>query len=289
MIPWYFYAIGATVFNTAFLITRKRALSKVHSMNFESARSLSLAFLCLLLIPFINLNIDKKVLLLVYIVSLMATIGILFFSKALRHEEISFIVPLGNIKPALVAVLAFFFLSETLGARQIVGIVILFLSAYLLESNYHFSDFLKPIKHFFSDKYSIFFVFALSLFSITAVLDKFIITNHLDVFTYFFLIWIFVATNFNIIHAVIYGHKDTINCFKKVTYLPVLVAGFSMITNLLVLKALSLTFVSLVIPILMLSSLFVVLLGGKFFHEKNIHFRLFISALMLVGAYLVII
>ena len=62
-----------------------------------------------------------------------------------------------------------------------------------------------------------------------------------------------------------------------------------MAANLCALKALSLTYVSLVVPVLMLTSLFVVFLGGEYFHEKYIKFRLAVSLLMLVGAYLVII
>ncbi|MBR9691719.1 EamA family transporter [Candidatus Woesearchaeota archaeon] len=288
-IPWYAYAIAAALLHSAFQIIRKKALLKVHSMNFESTRALSVALLALFLIPFINLNISRNILLLVYLVSVIGTGGILLASKALRHEEISLITPLGNLRPAFVAVLAFVFLRETLAARQIGGIVILLLAAYLLESDHHFSDFIQPIKHFFSDKYSIFFVLAVLFFSVNSILDKFMITNHLDIFSYFFLVWMFIAINFNIIHIFFYGYKDTVNCFKKIKYLPLLVGGLSMVANLLALKALSMAYVSLVAPVLMLSTLFIVLVGGEFFHERYIYFRLSVSLLMLVGAYLIII
>jgi len=195
---------------------------------------------------------------------------------------------LGNLKPAFVALLAFIFLAESITYKNIIGIIVLLLSAYLLESDHHFSDFVKPIKHLLKEKYSIYFILAIFLFSVTAVFDKFIISNYLDIFTYFFLIWLFIAINFNFIHIFLYGYKDTIKCFKKVTYLPVLVGFFSLGGNLLALKALSLAYVSLVTPVLMLNTLFVVVLGGKFFHEKYIYFRLAVSLFMLIGAYLVI-
>ena len=289
MIPWYVFAVASAILHTLFQIARKKALQKIHSMNFEATRALTIAVLALFLIPFINLNISKGVLALAYFVSIIATAGILLASKALRHEEISLITPLANLRPAFVAILAFFFLGEAIGSKQIVGIGILLVAAYLLESDHHFSDFIKPIKHFFADKYSIFFVFAMLLFSISAVLDKFMITQYLDIFTYFFIIWVFIAINLNIVHLWLYGYKDTIDCFKKVKYLPLLVGLSSMSANLLALKALSMAFVSLVAPVLMLSTLFVVLLGGEFFHERYIYFRLGVSALMLVGAYLIII
>jgi uncharacterized membrane protein len=198
------------------------------------------------------------------------------------------IIPLANFKPAFVAVIAFFFLSEAITQKQIIGISILLIGAYLLESNHHFSNLLEPIRHFFKTKYSLYFISASFLFSITAVLDRFIVANYTDIFTYFFLVWIFVAINFNLIHILLYGYKDIIKCFRKAKYLPILVGASSMLKNLLVYKALSLAFVSLVTPLLMLETLVVVFLGGKFFHEKYLLFRLTISAFMLVGTYLII-
>jgi uncharacterized membrane protein len=288
MIPWYAYALASIFFSIIFIIARKKALLKVHSMNFESARTLTMAVLCLVLIPFLNLNLDIKSILLIYFVSVLSTIGILLTSKAFRHKDISLIFPLGNFKPAFVAILAFLFLSEAIKTKQIIGIVILLLSAYLLESNHHISDFYAPIKNFLRSKYHLYFVLAIFIFSINSVLDKFILSSFTDIFTYFFLLWIFIALNFNIIHLLEYGYKDTINCFRKTTYLPVLVGVTSIIKNLLVFKAFTLTYVSLVTPVLMLKTLFIVLIGGKFFHEKYLFFRLVISAFMLMGTYLII-
>ncbi|MBW2981921.1 EamA family transporter [Candidatus Woesearchaeota archaeon] len=289
MIPWYVYAFASIVFSTFFIILRKKALLKVHAMNLESARSLSMLVLILFLIPLINFNINKKVLFLVYIISLIATVGILFFSKALRHKDISLLYPLSNFKPAFVAVIAFFFLSEAITQKQIIGIIILLISAYLLESDHNLSNLYAPIKNFLKTKYSLYFTFSIFLFSITAVLDKYILSNYLDIFNYLFFIWLFIAVNFNIIHIVMYGYKDTINCFKKIKFLPLLIALLTIIKNLLVLKAISLAYISLVTPVLVLSTLFIVLLGGKFFHEKFLLFRLFISSLMLIGTYLIIV
>jgi len=289
MIPWYVYAFVSVIFSTIFLILRKKALLKEHAMNFESLRTLFLALFGLFLIPFINLDIEKKTFLLIYAVAFIATIAILFFSKAVRHNDISLVFPLANFKPAFVAIIAFVFLSEAIQIKQIIGIVILLISAYLLESDHHISAFLAPIKHLFKIKSNIYFIFSIFLFSITAVLDKYIITFYTNIFTYLFLVWIFIAVNFNLIHFFLYGYKDTIDCFKRTKGFPVLVAFLAFIKNLFVFKALSLTFVSLVTPFLMLETLFIVLLGGKFFHEKYLLFRFSAASLMLIGAYLIII
>jgi len=198
MIPWYVYAIAATFFATAFSIIRKKALLKAHAMSFESARTMVVALLSLFLIPFIDLNVDWKIILVVYAASVVGTIGILFAAKGLRHEAISLIAPLGNIEPGFVALLAFFFLGESLGARKIIGLGVILVAAYLLESDHHFSDFYAPIKNLLRDKYSLYFLFAVALFSCINVVNKYVIDNHLNIFTLFLLTWVFIAINFNI-------------------------------------------------------------------------------------------
>lgn len=289
MIPWYVYTFISVIFATLFAIFRKKALLKTHAMNFEASRSLAVAFLCLFLIPFIDLNISWKIVGLIYIVSLLATIGILLSAKSFRHKDISLIYPLGNIKPVFVVVLAYFFLSEIPHLKQFFGIGIILVSAYLLEADHHISNLWEPIKNFVVSKYSIYFVIAIFLFSITAIFDRYIITTHMNIFSYYFLIWMFIALNFNIVHLIEFGTKDTIKCYKKLHFTPLLVAFFSFSANLLALKALSMAYVSLVTSALLLTTLLVVFFGGKFFHERYFMFRSVVSLLMLIGVYLIII
>ena len=287
---WYVFAIGAAIFFTLFQIARKKALMKAHAMNFEAARAIFVVLIGLFLIPFMDWSFDKGILFLVYGISLIATVGILFTAKAFRHNDISFISPLANLRPAFVAVLAYFFLSESLGVKEMIGIGILIVSAYLLEADHHLSDFVAPIKHLMKSRESLYFIFATFLFSIGTIFDKYIIGSKItNIYTYFFLVWLFIAINFNIIHAFLYGFKEVAACIKKTKYLPIVVALLSVTGNLLTLKAFSMAYVSLVTPIIILSSLMIVIFGGRFFHEKYLTYRIVISVLMILGAYLIII
>ena len=200
MIPWYFYALFYVIFKTIFQITRKEALEKTHAMSFESLRTIFVVIFACFLIPFMDFSFDLINLWWVYLASIFGTIGILFAAKAFKHGQISLISPLGNLRPGFVAILALIFLSETLRVKQIIGILIILISAYLLESDHNFSNFMKPIKHLFKSRYSIYFIFATFLFSITSILDKIILLNKINnIYTYFFFMWIFLAINFNIV------------------------------------------------------------------------------------------
>lgn len=288
MIPWYVYAFLSVIFGILFVISRKKALLKVHAMNFESVRTLIVAILALFLIPFVNLKVNLNTLALVYVASLIGAIGILLVSKAIRHKEISLVYPLVNIKPVFVVILAYIFLSETLQIKQIIGIGLILVSAYLLESDHHFSDFFKPLKKIVTSKHDIYFLIAIFLFSVTSIFDKYIITYRMDIFSYFLLTWIFIAINFNIIHLIEFGFKDALQCFKEIHYLPLFIGFFSFASDLFALKALSLTFVSILTPVLVLTTLFVVFFGGRFFNEKYFLLRTIISLFMLIGVYLIV-
>lgn len=286
---WYMFALGSALCFTFFQIFRKKGLQKTHAMNFESVRMVFVFFISLFLIPFIDWSFDKSSLLIVYVVSLLGTAGILFAAKSFRHNDISLISPLGNLRPAFIAIIAFFFLHESLRIKEITGIIIILIGAYLLESNHNLSNILEPLRNLLKSKHSLLYILASFIFSICSVLDKYIVTYKItNVFTYFFIVWFFITLNFNLIHTLVYGIKDSVKCLKQTKHLPFLVALFSAAGNIFALKAFSMAYVSLVSPVLMLTTLLVVLFGGRFFHEKYRIFRLATSALMLVGVYLVI-
>jgi len=288
MVEWYVYAIGSALLGTIFVLLRKKALKKEHALEFESARSISMAFLLLLFLPFIKINVDLKILALLYFATFLGSVGIIFTSRAYRHDQISHVFPLANLRPFFVLILAYLFLGETVTSQNIVGIIILLLGAYALEADHHFSDLLYPIKSIFKTKSSFYMISAIGIFSITALIDKYLIDNYFDPITLLFLAWIFIAINLNVYHGFKFGFREIKQVFKETNYLPILIAVFSIGANLLYLTAIQKAYVSLVTPVIMLSTLFVVFIGGNFFKEDNVLSRVLISTAMLAGVYLII-
>ena len=140
----------------------------------------------------------------------------------------------------------------------------------------------------FKSKYSLYVIAALIMFSITSLMDKYIIDNLLDPLPFLALVWIFVAININIVHGILYGFDEVKKYIIKYPLFPFLVAFFSIGAGFLYLNALKTANVSLVAPVLTLATLFVVFFGGRFFKESNITYRLIVSVLMITGVYLVI-
>jgi drug/metabolite transporter (DMT)-like permease len=287
-LPWYVYAFGAVILGTFFAIFRKKALQKVHSMQFESARTLAAIILSLLFVPFVDFDISFKAIVLMYVISLLAVIGLYFMAKSYKHMELSVLMPLTNLKLVFVALLGYFLLSETVNLKNILGIAIILAGAYIIEANHNTSDIKRPLKLLFQSKYSLFLLFAIVIFSVTALLDKILVTDYVTPATAMFFVWIFIGINMNVAHGIKYGFKELKTVFKETKSLPFVVAFFSLTADFLSYQALSMTYVSLVTPVLMLSSLLVVIVGGRFFHEENLIYRTIVSVVMLLGVYLII-
>lgn len=126
------------------------------------------------------------------------------------------------------------------------------------------------------------------LYAFSSVIDKFVI-SFITPTTYILIVHFFICVNFLILISLFYdgfsGIKHGIRSAGKLIFL---VALFTVTYRFLQIHAVSLAFVSLVIPIKKLSTLFSTIIGGEMFHEKRLFLRSVISAFMLLGSYLII-
>lgn len=284
---WYIFAILAAVLTAASTIVEKKTLLKEHAMEFSAVLAIFNFLIALVLLPFINLNFSLNMLALIYIASVLATIAFLFVAKAVRHMDISIISPLLAFDPAVVVVLAFFILGERITYLQLSGILLLIVGSYVLEAeNYNMK---KIFTRKFKSNYFYYIILALTLYGFCSILDKFIL-NTVSPLTFILIIHFFIALNFivliSIFHNGFEGIKHGIKSAGKwIFFVAILVTSY----RLLQVQAISMTYVSLVIPIKRMSNLFATVVGGKIFHEKNLAKRTIACIIMLVGAFLVIL
>jgi len=288
IVPWWGFALGAAVFATLFSILEKKGVKKEHAMEYELTRTSFVALFSLFLIPWLSFSYGWKSILITYFVSFLAAIGILFRTKSIRHAEISEITPLLNLTPGFLAILAFFFLGEILNKFQILGIVLLIVGAYVLETDHNslWKSFLKHLR----SKYVDYVIFASFIFSVTALFNKFVLDYYLKAFDYMFLVWIFTSINFIIFSTIKYnGIKGMKHCLKISRWNVVLAGLFSFFSNLFTLIAMSFAYVALVVPIERLSGLFTTVIGGEMFHEHGVVKKSIACLVMIGGACLIIL
>jgi drug/metabolite transporter (DMT)-like permease len=285
---WYVFAIGTAVLASVAAIIEKRTLIKENPLEFSTTLGLFNALISLPIIFFISSNISFGILLFVYLISLLGTFAFYLVAKAVRHMDISITSPLLNFESAILLVLAILILGEKIAPIQVMGISILVIGGYLLElpKNLNFNT---PLKIFLKSKYIHFIFLALIIYAFSSLGDK-VVLNYMQPLELILISHLFIAINYVIMISILQnGFRSIKHGMKKAWKYTLLMSLFTTSYRILQAQAMSMIFVSLVIPIKQLSTAISTFVGGEFFHEKRVIFRSLIAIVMVIGAALVIL
>ena len=286
---WYIIALTAAFFSASAAILEKKILFK------EKALSLSLIlalFNLILVIPFFFLidysSITSSGLLVLFLKSILGAFAFLFVMKGIKNLEISKALPLLVLTPGLVAFFAFITLGESLKLVEIGGMILLLGGTYILQLEKK-QDILEPWKNFIKTRGNYYILGALILFTITSILDKAILKNYkipLNAFMSFQHLFLAIVFLFL---AIIYSKNMNIKKTFKFSWLPIsILAVITIIYRYSHLYAISIAPVALVLSIKRISVFFAVLIGGKLFRDKSLKRRIIATAIMVIGAVLII-
>jgi len=287
---WYGFAIGCALLAGLAAIIEKKALHRVHAMEFSAVLALFNLTISLLLLPKVNFNIPATTYLLIFIASFVASIAFLFIAKSLRHAEISLTSPIIAFGPGITAIMAFLVLGETISTPQILGILMIVLGSFVLRMDFT----TMKLKKVFHSKYIQYIIFALFLYGISSLIDRFVLDvnspANINPETYLFLAHTFIAINFLFMLALMYnGIADIKRCIKIRWQWILAVAVLTTAARLLYGYAVSLENVGLVSPIKRTSILFATIVGGTLFHEKHLIKKALACVIMLCGAFMIIL
>lgn len=284
---WFLYALLSAIFLSLSEIFQKRGLFKEHALDFNLLKYFFSFLMALFLLPFISFDIPLVVWLFVLLVTLIGAVGNLYRAKAYKHMDISSVAPFFNLSPAFVAIIAFFFLGETLSINQFFGIIILIAGAYILEVDHNVHSLTTPLKKLLKSRYIHYILFVLTLLGFGSIIDKKIINSYLTPIQFLFLAALFISFHFFTFSLFKYGFKGIKEIFKKGKKDAFFSALFWMLEIFFYLKALSLQLVSLVVPIKRLNTLFTTIGGGAIFRDKGLYLKAIACIIMLFGAYLI--
>ena len=287
------------VFATVASIVEKKTLYKEHAMEFATVFSIIIALLSVIFIPFANFNFPFFYWPILYIASIVAATAFLFVAKATRHMELSLSSPLFTFNPIIVAILAWLLLSEGLVLNQIVGIGIIFLGSYFLEMKPKKSfkkELLTPFKVIVKSKYVHFMLFAVFLYALTALIDRYILhsapTGTITPFTYLLIVHFFAAINFLIMITIFHdGIKGVKHGFKSAggwifIMALAMLASRSMQVYVITLPAAK---IAMVIAMKRGSTVLTTFFGGGIFHDKHLKQRTLSSLVMVLGTIIMIL
>ena len=282
---WYILIIISAILISFSEIIKKKILRYEHSTEFSTTYSLVITLLMVPFISYLDLNLPRFIIALLFVKSILLLVSSLLFMKAMRHNELSQIIPLKNLSPIFLVILAFFLLNEHITTTKTLGVIIIMVSGYLLEK-----ETLKK-ENVFKNKYFIYVLLSMIFVSFAAVIDKFII-KFTNIYTAIFIPFLLMSIYLLIIQFTLYnGFKDIIHSLKFGKYwilisaITILLSDYTYFSSV----AIQGTLISLIIPLRRVSTLFSTILGGALYHEKFFVDRVAVCIFMLMGVYLLVI
>lgn len=284
---WVIFVLVSAILGSIALLFKKRALKDEHTSEYLTAFKILELLLVLLFAPFIVFRIPLGVAAFIFLVSMTTAVALTFISRSYKHSDLSVVAPLSNLVPLFTVLVAFFLLGEHVSSRQMLGIGLLLFGTYYLESEHRAGHWFSPFVNLVRSKNMCFLFFGFFLASVVAIGEKFII-DVVSPFTLIFYHYCFQTFCFLMITLFFYGgFRDIFRAYKTSGKWILGNAFFSNLSNLSYFIAVSMTFVSLATPVKRISTLFVVLLSGRFFREKRVLHKALACCLMLAGVFVI--
>lgn len=288
---WFVVALISALLSAFAAITQKKVLFNLGALEFSFILSIVNLVFSIPFFFFIDYSTINTLNLSILFVKSIIGVGAFFCVMiSLKNLEISNALPLLALTPGFVAVFAFLVLSESLKSFEVIGLILLVVGTFILESK-NLKEFVFPFNIFLKSKYHRFIIIALLLFTASSILDKILLIRlNLSPISLTAFQHIYFAILFSIIYF-FFQRKDeqsSISIKKDnigwIALISILTIGYRY-TQIV---AVSLASVALVLAIKRTSVFWATIIGGKLFHDKDLLKRSIAAILILVGAILIL-
>ena len=283
---WYVWALLGAVLSASYYAFAKKLLKEINQYVLAAGTFLSMFILLQLValtrdVPAISDGFYYGVLGGVFVNVIAVTLAY----KALKSTDLSLAMPMISFTPAFTLLTSFLLLGEFPTLFGLGGILLIVIGSYVLNISHDGEDFLKPIKHIFKTKGTVYMLIVAFLYSFGINFDKIVVINSDPIFGYSF-IPLGLGLSFLVISMI--QKLPIIKTLQehglKIIGAGALLAVVAVVVNI----ALTQQIVPYVISIKRMSVLFGVIFGGFFFHEKNISHRVLGALIMLSGMIVII-
>jgi len=288
---WFLLASLSAVFSAVSTLFEKRSLFVMRALDFSFLVSI---FGFLFSIPFFfqidfgNLNTTSLAIL--FIKSILGALAFLSVMMSLKNLEISRALPLLALSPGVVALFAFLLLGEALSLKEILGILLLLVGTYILETK-PVQTFFEPFHVFFKSKDYRYIILALLLFTATSIMDKLLLKQYkLPPIDFMAFQQFFFAIIFSVIFLFVVKRdgSEIKSIDKKLLLFVIAVALLTVGYRYTQIHAVKLAPVSLVLAVKRTSVFFAAIIGGKLFNEGNLVKKAIAAAIIVGGSMLIL-
>lgn len=221
--------------------------------------------------------------------AVLDSVGFVISFKAIKITDISLLAPISSFGPVFTTIFAIYALNEQPSSLKLFGILLIVLGSYLLNVSTIRGGLLAPFKKLFSNRGVLLFLFSNLLWTVTPIFQKKAISEMSPSIP---LYAPFIGFCFVVLILAPFALKKTLSYIKvfpkyfkwvAVNGIGTAFAQFAAYT------AFALGDVIYVNPVLKLTGIFTIILGGAVLKEKNIGERLLGTAVMLVGVLILIL
>lgn len=288
---WFLFALLSALIYALRGVLEKRVLG--HTDQFILGAGIRLYALPFFFAPFLikpdlfinPLDLPWKFWLAVVVVSLVSTpIETLFYYRALKKEEASFIIPLLGLIPVITTLLALVVLKEHLSLLGLVGILMVVFGVYVLKIGHAKDGLLSPLKHLVGNPAVQMMSVVVMLQAVSWLLDKMGIV-HANIFMYALANYCLVSIVLIII-AKIYAPdsmSQLVSKRKPLSVLGTVVASYTLLNF----AALSIGNVGYVSAVRSSSAFFAIVFGLLFLKEKDLRAKLLAGMIIVCGLLLI--
>jgi len=303
---WFSLALTSAVLSSIAAITQKKALVNMNALEFSFHLSwVNLIISLVFLAGFDPLQLTFQQTWVMFVKTLLQALAFWCVMLSLKNLEISSALPLLALTPGSVAIFALIFIGETLTFNETLGLILLLSGSYFIEMK-TFTNMIEPFKVFFRTKKYIFVAAALAFFTVSTILDKYLLKDQkMDTSSFMLLQHLFFLVDFTLLmlitrtkftnpfksnsSSLIPPKADHTSYFILHTSSLILITAFITIgyryTQIL---AFTMAPVALVIAIKRLSVFFASVVGGKIFDEGGL-LKKGIAALIIVAGTLLML
>ncbi len=284
---WVIFALLAAFFDATYYLLIKKHASNVNpyalfTKVFFFAGILSLIVSYIKGFPALGSNFYPA---LIITIVTNAVAAILYF-KALEKTDLSVAVPMLSFTPVFLILISFLILGEIPSWIGAIGIFVVVIGSYVLNSTKDDSGIFAPLRSIFRDRGTIYMLIVAFLYSITTTYGKMLLENSDFIFgstiVYFCLGAVFLI-------MLQMTQKKNSSKSRGGFWLVVLLGAATALSSLTVNIAFMTQIVPYVTSVKRLSILFSVFYGDFLLKEKNMIRRIIGATIMVVGVILILI
>ena len=286
---WFVFAVCGAFLDATYYMSIKKILSNNAINRYALASGVFLsAFIVLFLISLLKgiPEIGSFFYSPVVLTGVLNFVAVILYFKALQITDLSLSVPMLSFTPIFLIFISFIMLNEAPSFFGVVGIFLIVMGSYILNTSGNSRKLLDPVKRMIRTKGIFFMLVVAFLYSLSSNFDKLVVKNS-DSFFGHAIVFLFIGslmTGFSLVKRVNF-RLEFGKYFHKFFLTGLILASVAVSINI----AYTMQIVPYVISLKRLNILFSVIYGGLIFKEKHMSIRVVGTLIMLVGVFFIVL